>query len=247
MIKTPFDLILQTLKRSGLVGVGQTPSAEDANDGLDALNGLIAQWNRKRWLVWSLDDVAFTSTGAQSYTVGIGQQFNIARPDRLEFAYSRLLPNQGAQTLDTPLYIITSREEYSTITLKNLSTWPTSIFYDSQFPTGFVLPYPVPPANQYEIHIGVKNQITPFTSLQEVINTQIPPEYFEALSWNLAARLRPSYGLPPDEQVINLAKIGLNTLRQANHQIPIIDMPYGYPGARNTGYGFTLGISGGFA
>lgn len=247
-IRTPADLILQTLKRSGVIGIGQTPDAIDMNDAFDTLNGMIAQWNRKRWLVWSLDDISFVSTGAQSYTIGLGQQFNTPRPDRIEAAYSRLLPNNIGQTLDTPLYVIQSPEEYSRITLKQLSTWPTSIWYDTQFPVGFIRPWPVPTANMYEIHILVKNQIVPFTSITENISEVVPPEYFEALSWNLAARLRPSYGMAPDPQVIALAKIALNTLRQANNQIPTLELPYGYPRGRGQlGYGWTLGISGGFA
>lgn len=247
MIKTPYDLLSQTLKRCGILGVGQTPEAEDMNDAFDALNGLIAQWSAKRWLVWALDDIACTSTGAQTYTIGAGEQFNTPRPDRLEFAYVRLLPNQGQQTLDTPLYIMQSREEYSSIVLKQLSTWPTSIWYDTQFPVGFIRPWPVPTANMYEIHVGVKNQITPFTALNEVITSQVPPVYFEALSWNLAARLRPAYGLPPDPQVVNLALNSLNAIRQTNVQMPILSMPYGYPSKSAHGYGFTIGISGGFA
>lgn len=246
-IATPADLVLQALKRSGIIGLGQTPPAEMMNDGFDDLNAMIAQFNRKRYLMWSLDDIAFTANGQQSYTIGAGQQFNTLRPDRLEYAYSRLLPNQGTQTIDTPLYLIQSREEYSQIVLKSLTTWPTAIFYDSQFPVGHLLPWPIPPSGQYEIHVLVKNQIVPFSSLTQVLTNTIPPEMFEALSWGLAARLHPSYGLEASPQVINLAKIALGVLRQANMQIPPMQMPAGYPRRGSSGYGFTIGISGGFA
>ncbi len=36
------------------------------------MNMMLAQWQRKRWLVYSLDDVSFAPTGAASYTVGVG-------------------------------------------------------------------------------------------------------------------------------------------------------------------------------
>lgn len=247
MINTPFDLIVQTLKRTGVLGIGQTPTAEDCNDAFDALNGMIAQWNRKRWLVWAIDDIAFSSTGANSYTIGPGSNFNTPRPDKLEAAYVRLLPVSNGQPIDTWLNIINSHEDYATITLKNLQTWPSNVFYDTQFPIGNLLFWPVPPTGQFEMHVLVKNQIVPFTSIQENISADIPPEYFEALSWNLAARLRPSYQLPPDIQVTNLAKIALNVLRQANVQVSVLKTPYGYPNSNNRGYGWTLGISGGFA
>ncbi len=236
-IKSPNDLILQALKRSGIVGIGQTPSAEDLNDAFDALNGLIAQWSQKRWLVWSLDDVACVSTGAVSYPIGLGQTtgFNTPRPDRIEAAYVRLLPVNNNQPFDRSLALIDSHEDYASLSLKNMATYPNSLFYDSQFPVGQIFPYPVAPANQYEIHILVKNQILPFTSPSQQIAPDVPPEYFEALSWNLAARLRPAYGLPPDPQVTALAVMALNTIRQSNVQVPTLSLPHGYP--RNSGSG----------
>lgn len=246
-INTPYDLILQALKRTGVIGQGQTPDAEQMNDAFDDLNGMIAQWNRKRWLVWAIDDIAFTSTGALTYTIGPAADFDTPRPDKIEAAYIRLLPVSNNQPIDTWLDIINSHEDYATITLKNLQTWPTNVFYDSQFPVGVLNFWPIAPANMFEMHVLVKNQIVPFTSIQEVISDQVPPEYFEALSWNLAARLRPSYQLPPDIQITNLAKIALNVLRQANVQVSTLKMPYGVPSNNSRGYGWTLGISGGFA
>lgn len=217
------------------------------NDAFDALNGMIAQFNRKRWLVWALDDIAFTSTGVISYTIGPAQDFATPRPDKIEAAYVRLLPVPNAQPLDTWLNIITSHEDYATIQLKNLQTWPTNVFYDSQFPTGNLFFWPVPPTSQFEMHVLVKNQIVPFTSIQEVINELVPPEYFECLSWCLAARLRPSYQLLPDPQIIGMAKFALDTIRMANVQVSTLKMPFGYPSNNSRGYGWTLGISGGFA
>lgn len=232
-INTPGDIVLQALKRCNAIGIGQTPAAEDAADAFDTMNGMISQWNRKRWLCWALDDISCASTGAISYTIGPGQSFATSRPDRLEAAYVRLLPVINNQPFDRWLDLIDSHEDYSTLGLKNLQSYPMSIFYDSQFPIGNIYPYPVGPAGQYEYHILVKNQIEPFTSLAEEIRADVPPEYFEALSWNLAARLRPAYGLPPDPSVINLAKISLNVIRQANVQVPTLSMPAGYP--RNGG------------
>lgn len=235
MINTPNDLILQALKRSGVIGVGQTPSFEDQNDAFDALNGMIAQWSQKRWLVWALDDIACVSTGAISYPIGLDQitGFNTPRPDRLEAAYVRLLPVNNGQPFDRTLTIIDSHEDYASLSLKHLATYPNSIYYDSQFPVGQIFPYPVAPMANYELHILVKNQILPFPSLATPINPLVPPEYMEALAWNLAARLRPSYGLAADEQVIALAKMALNTIRQSNLQVPTLDMPSAIP--RNGG------------
>lgn len=223
MATTAGDIINQALKTSGILGIGQTASAEDSNDALILLNFMISQWNRKRWLVYHLIDVAFTSTGAVSYTVGPGQQFNCPRPDRIESSFFRQqiqsIPNQ----IDYPLEILESREDYNRIALKQLTSFPNYVWYDSAFPIGFLYPWPVPQANIYEVHISVKETLATFPNLAQVVN--LPPEYFGCILYNLAARLRPAYQLPPDPSIIGLAKDGLAVLRGANTQIGRLTLP----------------------
>jgi len=72
LLPTAGSIINLALKMAGVLGIGQTAQAEDANDALTVMNMMLAQWQRKRWLVYSLDDVSFAPTGATSYTVGVG-------------------------------------------------------------------------------------------------------------------------------------------------------------------------------
>ncbi|CAB4142332.1 hypothetical protein UFOVP442_9 [uncultured Caudovirales phage] len=98
---TPLDIIQLSLKDAGVMGLGQTPLNEDLNDAFQRLNWMVSQWARKRWLIWHLVDVAKVSTGAQSYTVGPGGDFNLAnRPDKLHAAYLRF--NFGPSILTNP-------------------------------------------------------------------------------------------------------------------------------------------------
>lgn len=229
---TPAQIIAQALKKAGVLGLGQTASAEDTNDAFIDLNQMVAQWRRKRWLVYHLIDTSFVSTGAVSYTVGPGGNFNVARPDRLEAAFVRQLVPSGVNRIDFPLSILQAREDYNRIPLKTMGTLPQCIFYDSAYPLGVVYPWPVPQASIYEIHLTLKADIPAFETLVEEI--ELPPEYEAALTWNLAARLRPSYQLPPDIQVTALALSALNVIRGANTQIPRLVMPSALrqPGSR---------------
>ena len=220
---TPLDIINLALKTSGVLGVGQTALAEDTNDAFTILNMMVAQWAMKRWLVFHLIDVAFTSTGAQSYTVGPGMQFNCQRPDRLEAAFFRQLIPSTPNQVDYSLEIIEARETYNDIALKTLTSFPSYIFYDSAYPTGLVYPWPLPQANLYEIHITIKAPLNDFTSLTQTIN--LPEEYNAALLYNLAARLRPHYQLPPEPSIIGLAKDALAVIRGSNAQIPRLQLP----------------------
>lgn len=90
---TPLDIINLALKDAGVLGVGQTALAEDVNDALQRLNWMISQWAKQRWLVYHLIDLPLISTGAQSYSIGPGGDFETStRPDKIESAFMRQYP-----------------------------------------------------------------------------------------------------------------------------------------------------------
>ena len=233
MTYTVSQIINLALKDAGIIGVGQVPNAEDTNDSFTRLNWMIDQWAQKRYLVWHLNDLSFVSTGAQSYTVGPGGNYNISpRPDRIEDAFLRQI-NITPLSIDYPLELIESRETYDRIALKTLKSFPTWLFYDSAWPTGSIFPWPVPQANIYEVHIVVKETLAEFTNTAQVIS--LPLAYFEALHLNLAVRLRDAYDLPVKPALVGLAKVALNTIRASNTQIARLKMPHGLmrPGVYN--------------
>lgn len=216
------DLIALAFRDSGVFGVGQTPAAQDTNDALNRVNMMLAQWQRRRWLIWHLVTTEILSTGAQSYTVGIGGDFNIQRPDKIESAFFRQV-NITPLMPDYPLEVIQAREDYNRITLKSLTAFPQYFFYDSDYPTGRFYPWPIAQANIYSLHITTKAVLSQFTSLSQTID--LPPEYYAAIFYNLCARLRPAYGLQPDPSITALAKDALNVIRMANTQITRLQMP----------------------
>lgn len=223
-LTTPQALVTFALKAAGVLGVGQTALAEDFSDCFDALNAMIGIWNRQRWLIWHLIDVALVSTGAVSYSIGIGGDFNTPRPDRLEAAFFRQYVTSQPNAVDYPLAILESREDYNTIALKTLVSWPQFIFYDSAFPLGYIYPWPVPQASNYELHLSLKETLTQFATYTQNIN--MPPEFTEALWSNLAIRVAAIY---PGASITNdtraIAKAALETIRGANFQIPRLAMP----------------------
>lgn len=220
---TPSDIILQALKKSGVLGAGQNASPTDFNDAFLDLNDMLAMWQRQRWLVWHLSTFSITSTGAQSYTIGPGGDFDTRRPDRLESAYLRQIITSQPNVVDYPLEIIESREDYNRIALKTLGTFPRYIFYDAAYPMGIIYPWPIPQPSTYQVFISIKQNIGQFTSLNETI--LMPPEYIGAMKFNLAVRLREAYQLAPREMLSNIALATLNVIRGANAQIARLQMP----------------------
>lgn len=236
---TAQDVITLALKLSGVVGVGQAASTDDLNDAFTMLTLMMATWQRKRWLTWHLQDVAFTPNSSQSYTIGSGGTINVARPDRIERAYARQLNPGGPYAVDFPLQVIDDREDYAAIVLKSMAASPpTLIFYDPDYPLGSVYVWPVCD-NRWEIHLLVKQPIAQPSVLGDTIS--LPQEYLEAIMWNLAARLRPMYGQGPDPTIAAEAKASLDTVRVANTQIAQLRLPADLPGQGRGGSWFNTG------
>lgn len=240
-ISTAGDLIAFCFRASGINGQGQSASAEDSADALTTLAAMVGQWQRKRWLTWDLAETILVSTGAQSYTVAPAGDFAMPRPDRIESAFVRYL-NGASVPLDIPLGIIESREDYNTISLKTFTAWPSAVFYESAFPVGILHFWPVPPASLYEMHIFTKSALPVFANLTDVIS--LPPEYIEALKYNLVVRLAADWGMTPKPAHVLAARAALNTIRMANVQIAQLSMPAGVSGQRRSGSNMAAFIAG---
>ncbi len=211
------------LKLCGAMGAGQSPASSDIDDAMNYLQMMMAQWQERRWLVYALQDQVLVSTGAQVYTYGPGGNFNTPWVDHLEAAFFRQTIPTNPNQIDYMLELINSREDYDRLSLKNLTTFPQYVFYDAQYPVANVYFWPVPPGSLYELHLSVVTQLPLITSLTQ--NLILPPSYQEALTLNLAVRLRVHYQLPLDPALNGLASVALQTLRNANAQIPRLRMP----------------------
>jgi hypothetical protein len=223
MLQTTGDLITFTLRASNINGVGQTPLADDSNTGLDLLRMLVAQWQRKRWLVWNEMELSVVSTGNQFYTIGPGQDFDSPRPDKIHAAWCRLQPFTGPNAVDIPLSIIEAKEDWAQIGVKDLVSLPAAVFYDSSFPIGRVTFWPVPSAAHYEMHLIVKSSLPVYTTLTDPLS--VPDEYLEAMMWSLCVRLQMAYGLPANPAHVAAMKQAINVIEMANSQIKLLSVP----------------------
>lgn len=220
------QLLTNALVDAGIIGIDEPMEQPVLNRAFTQANWLLAQWARKRWLCYTLEEYSVVSTGARTYTVGLNQNINISpRPDRIEYAFLRILNGtpSGSLPVDIPLDIIYSEEDYAKIAVKTLGTIAWRIYYKPEWPVGVLFPWPIPQASTYEIHVLFKTVIPRFSSLQQKIN--FPPEYEAALNWCLARRFRAAYQLPADPTIDSLARDGLNTIRLANTAVGVLKMP----------------------
>jgi hypothetical protein len=137
--------------------------------------------------------------------------------------------------VDYRLRLLQSREDWNSIPLKTMPSWPSFIFYDpantmlvppaggAAVPTGFLYINPVPFAGMFELHILVKDVLSTLANLSTVLAT--PPEYEEAFEYNLAIRFAAKYNIDASKEVLGLAAASLATIRSANTQVPLLDLP----------------------
>lgn len=329
---TARDFIYLALKEAGVLGVGQDPLAEDINDAFTLLSRMLAQWQKKRWLVPNLIDVSAIGNNQKSNLIGPNQYYNTPRPDKIQAAYFiQLAGGNASNNVSFQLAPVWSYEDYSNLALKELNSWPQYFFYDGAYPNGNVYIWPIP-SNQYEIHLIVKGSLLFSTPEIGIINDiglisggagyvdgiynnvdlitvtgtgtgakaqltvvggiivqtfitdfgdgyavgdtltqatvpgglgyllsvngisptgtgneftldsvfEMPPEYEEAIHYNLAVRLRSMYQLQPDLMQNRLAANALRTIRQANVQIPSLKMPGSLRFNKGNGNGFYI-------
>src|SRR6266404_927909 len=123
-MSTARQFIELSLKETGVLGVGQTPLAEDINDAFTLLHRMLSQWQKRRWIVPNLIDISAKGNGLKSNLIGPGQYYNMARPDKIQAAYFKQLNGGGSSNeVSYPLDPIWSYEDYSLVSLKNLTTW----------------------------------------------------------------------------------------------------------------------------
>lgn len=310
---TAREFITLALKEAGVTGVGQTPLSEDMNDGFTYLSRMLAQWQKRRWLVPGLTHISMPGNNLKFNKIGPGQYYNSIRPAEIKAAWFTQNNVGNNNSVSFNLVRIWAYEDYARFALKELNTWPQAFFYDNHFPYGNVYIWPIPTA-AYQINLVVQLPIGFNTAIAEgefeggtgytpgtypnvpligdgpdgetkeggagatvnvvvgvggdiesveifdggngysinnvlsidtgivgagtgfeftVTNTDgsldsefnMPPEYEEAIHANLVVRLCAGYNKALNPITANIAKVGLNTIKRANTQVPTLIMP----------------------
>ena len=226
---TCLQVIFMALRMAGRINDKQSVSetSKDVDDAQSLLVAMIAQWQQRRWLVPDLVETVVPCTGAISYTVGATGDVAMVRPDYIEDAFIRLLPNENGATFDYPMTVLRAREDYNRIALKDLASFPGAVYYSPSTPLGQLFIWPVP-NNAYELHFFTKALLPLYTSTASLLG--LGPEYLDAVVSGLACRFASAAGLQPSPTLLNQARAALATVRNANLQVPSMSMPEGLRG-----------------
>lgn len=190
-------LLRTAIKAASSVDISDTIDPAEYEDALESVNMMLALWATKGLVVYHVvtEQLALVA-GQESYTIGTGGNFNTTRPNRLIGGFIR-----DSNNTDSPIEIV-SRDRYNSLSNKETEGIPRYLYYYPAYPLGTIYVY-FSPLENYTLSL---DSLKPLTALTLDTTLALPPEYEEAIKWNLAVRLAPDYKTTPRADVVALAE-----------------------------------------
>jgi hypothetical protein len=216
MPSTVLDLIKSSMRLIKALNVGDQPTADEEQDGLDALNVMVDGSGTEALMKWSsVRQVFNTVAGQPSYAIGpSGPDWIVPTwPEQIDQAFA--LVGSGGQVSEQYVRVLTPYE-WGRESLKSLSsTQVTKIYYDRAFVNGSgnVFTWPIPQTSG-QMALWLAQAIGQFTSVNQTIS--FPPGYKRYMKFNLALELAAEFGAEPPASVVAIALDSKNTLQVAN-------------------------------
>ncbi len=213
------DIVFDALQRLGVYNATDTMTSADASLGLSTLNDMLDSWSNE-----SLTTFAYTESsgvlvpGKQSYTVGVGGNFNTVRPLRIPEGPG-MARVRDANSNDFDLTVV-QRDVWNMIGLKtNTSDIPDTLFYDPQMPLGIINIFPIPQI-AYTLFWDSYQQLSQFADLTTPVT--FPVGYLLAIKSNLAILLHPYFSDDPINPIIvDVARVSKGNIKRTNSR-PVI-------------------------
>jgi len=195
---TANDIIKGAYRLLGVASNGETLSAAEAQDGLDALVDLIDSLSADGLPVPYVTRESFALTiGTDSYTYGSGGDFDSSRPIDILSAYIR-----DADDTDFSVDVV-SRTYYNSIEDKGDSARPRALYFTDEYPLAKVI-FDNAPDVSYTLYVdSIKPMSTP-TGISSSMS--FPPGFNRMLRYNLAIDLAAEHGIQLNATVPAIAQ-----------------------------------------
>ena len=203
-----YELVRGALRKIGAIATGETPSADEMNDGIDSLNDLLETWSLENLLLYANANLVVTCVGGQiRYAIGPTGDWVGPRPIRINGAFCTV--NGVDFSINT-----VGKDQYDQIAIKyQPGDIVEQLYYENDSPNGSVYLFPVPTTN-IQLSLDTDRILTMITNPAQAIN--FPPGYYIALQHTLATMLAPDYGRPVDPVISAIAARTTANLKRAN-------------------------------
>lgn len=224
---TADGICYQVARLLGILRPGQGANTDTVADLFTGLNQMIDGWNAERLMIPSMTRTEFALVaGQEDYTLGpSGADWTLSRPSRVDSA--SLLSSAGAAT-EMPFDGLLTIDEYR--------IGKSGVYVNMTYPRIQITVRPAPAAGQY-LAIYTWASLAQFAD--GTTSYTLPPGYEEAIKFNLAHQMAPSY------KITSKAGVDLNSIekraretkgriKSANLQANILQSePAGHGGVRN--------------
>lgn len=208
-IVTAGVLVRRALRLLGAIATGETPTADEMNDGLGSLTDLLQNLSLQNLaVIGSAVETFATIAGQALYTIGPGGNWNTTRPVRI--AGDGICTFNGVDFPVSPM----GQGEYDAIGLKTQQQPIVEKFlYVNDNPLGLITLWPVP-SGIVNIGLNTDRVLTQVTD----INTAMifPPGYLLMMRYSLAILMAPDYGIAITPEISGPATKALADIKRAN-------------------------------
>jgi hypothetical protein len=213
---TVSDLLIKSMKKIGVIASGETPPVTELQDALLDLQLMLRSWASKKIQVYATVSESKVLTANQGvYTWAVGGNINSLRPYEIVSAFIR-----DSNNSDTTLTRL-SKNMYNDIGTKSRAGIPDYYWYNPTYPLGLLYLFPIPDTS-YTLYIDSLKPFTELSNFNLISDTfSFPPDYEEAVIYNLCVRLAPEFGKSVPQETIAIAKSTYDALvnLNANNQV----------------------------
>lgn len=205
---------------------GENPDANTSAYLFTELNLMLGIWAQQRGTIPTITREVFSTVAGQGgpsnpYTIGIGGDFNVARPaNQAAVQGAGLLLNNSSPVVELPRAVITD-DGWQSIQVKELqSTLWTDVYYNPTYASdrGQINLWPVPDNSDNDLVLYLATRIAAFAD--RTTTYYFPDGYEEAIITNLATRAPMGREVPTS--VAQRAMNSLALIKRVN--LPLMDL-----------------------
>lgn len=203
MAYTALNLITDVLLDMGVIADQETPTASQSVGALVKLNDLIESWNLDPQKLYGATEfiIPFVANKA-TYTIGIGGDLNIPRPNGVFAAFVRNTTATPSQQQDIPITILND-QQWADIPVKKMTgTFPYAVWFNMTNPLITAYVTPIPTGSNYSL-VFWDNNDNATLALNTVLD--LPPGYKRALKYALFIELAAGYQIQVPASIASLA------------------------------------------
>jgi len=206
------NIIKDALLTIGAIHPAEATQQELGDACLRELNRLIEDININDGLVYEVIRATGTFVGGQQdYTMGVGGNFNIARPNQIEMV--SILTGSPATEIALSLL---NETQWRDVSVKSVtSDFPTRVKIEYGYPFVTMSFWPIPTTNATVV-IYYWRALAKVTGQNDDIS--LPQGYEALLVYNLALRMSPRLGIPLDPVVAKMASDSRAAIARINYQ-----------------------------